>query len=136
MAPPFLTMLSDDLKILFLSLWLDVRSLATLNTAISSLKLRSCWIMLLQYLRCPAVDSWGHSLTSLLWLSKRGIRPTRLQINVDAWRLSECDLKPLDLRGLAILDLRGCSKITDECIVDVINRCLQLQNIDLGSCKR
>ena len=36
MIPSFLSFLSDDLQILFLSLWLDVRSLSTLDVAISS----------------------------------------------------------------------------------------------------
>ena len=33
-APSFLYLLSDDLQILFLSLWLDVRSLATFDVAL------------------------------------------------------------------------------------------------------
>jgi hypothetical protein len=35
MMPSFFSLLSDDLQILFLSLWLDIRSLSTLDVAIS-----------------------------------------------------------------------------------------------------
>ena len=56
MLPSFLTLLGDDLQILFLSLWLDVRSLSTLDVALSCHRLRPCWMTLLQCLRSPAYD--------------------------------------------------------------------------------
>ena len=83
MMPSFLSQLSDDLQILFLSLWLDVRSLSSLDVAISCHRLRPYWMTILQCLRSPAVDDWGHSLSSLLWLSRRGIRASRMQMKMD-----------------------------------------------------
>ena len=68
MKPSFFSLLGDDLQILFLSLWLDVRSLSTLDVAVSCHRLRPCWMTLLPCLRSPAVDDWGHSLSSLMWL--------------------------------------------------------------------
>jgi hypothetical protein len=53
LMPSFLSQLSDDLQILFLSLWLDVRSLSTLDIAISCRRLRPCWMTILQCLRSP-----------------------------------------------------------------------------------
>jgi hypothetical protein len=89
-APSFVYLLSDDLQILFLSLWLDVRSIATLDVAGSSHVLRLCWMTLLQRLRSPAVDDWGHSLSSLKWLSRRGIRASRVQMKIDTSRVNGC----------------------------------------------
>ena len=72
MKPSFFFLLGDDLQILFLSLWLDVRSLSTLDVAVSCHRLRPCWMTLLPCLRSPAVDDWGLSRSSLLRLSRRG----------------------------------------------------------------
>ena len=78
-APPpmipelLLFLLSDDVLILLLSLWVDVRSLATLDVAVSIHRLRRSWLMVLRCLKSVALDEWGHSLSSLVWLSKRGI---------------------------------------------------------------
>ena len=83
MARLFHCLLSDDLHILLLSLWLDVRSLTTLDVAVSSRRLRPNWLTVLRCLRSEAMDKWGHSLSSLMWLSKRGIRASRVRINVD-----------------------------------------------------
>ena len=56
MMSSFLSKLSDNLQILFLSLWLDVRSLSTLDVAISCHRQRPCWMTLLTCLRSPAYD--------------------------------------------------------------------------------
>ena len=74
MARWFHFSLSDDLQILVLSLWLDVRSLTTLDVAVSSRRLTPNWLTVLRCLRSDAVDNWDHSLSSLMWLSTRGIR--------------------------------------------------------------
>ena len=73
-------LLSDDLERFFLSLWLDVRSLVTLDVAVSGDTLRPRWKMLLQSLKSPAMDDWYHSMESVMWLSGRGIRPSQLQM--------------------------------------------------------
>ena len=136
MAPLFLLLQSEDLKILFLSFWLDVRSLATLDVAVSSHRLRPRWMMLLECLRCPAMDDWGQSISSLMWLSKRGIRASRLQMKMDTWRVRGCDILQVDTSDLVHLGLKNCSSMTDQCVMDVVHICLQLRSIDLGECKK
>ena len=81
-APSLLSPLSDDLKIHIFSLWLDVRSLATLDVSVSSRRLRPNWLTVLRRLRSDAMDNWGHSLSSLMWLSKRGIRASRVRMKM------------------------------------------------------
>ena len=107
-------MLSDDRQRLCLSLWLDVRSLATLDVAVSSDILRPCWMMFLQCLKCPAMNDWDHSMASLMWLSRRGIRPSRLQMKVGTSRVRGSDILLLKTSDLAYMGLRGCVNITDQ----------------------
>ena len=135
MTPSFLSLLGDDLQILFLSLWLDVRSLSTLDVAVSCHRLRPSWMTLLQWLRSPSVDDWGHSLSSLIWLSRRGIRASRLQIKMAISRVRVCDILQVDTSDVVTLGLRKCYNTTDECIMDVTNRCPKLSSIDLGGCQ-
>ena len=136
MAPLFLLLQSEDLKILFLSFWLDVRSLATLDVAVSSRRLRPRWMMLLECLRCPAMDDWGQSISSLMWLSRRGIRASRLLMKMDTWRVRGCDILQVDTSDLVHLGLNNCSSMTDQCVMDVVHICPQLRSIDLGECKK
>ena len=134
-VPSFLYLLSDDLQILFLSLWLDVRSLATLDVAVSSHGVRLIWMTLLQRLRSPAVDGWGHSLSSLMWLSRRGIRASRVQMKIDTSRVHGSDILLLDTSNIVALSLRGCCNIRDLCVMDVVSRCPKLKSIDLWGCR-
>ena len=134
-TPSFLTLLGDDLQILFFSLWLDVRSLSTLDVAVSCHRLRPCWMALLKRLRSPAVDGWGHGISSLMWLSKRGIRVSRVQMKMDTSRVRVCDILMVDTSDLVTLGLRDCYNTTDQCVVDIINRCPKLMSIDLGGCR-
>ena len=133
-TPSFLAQLSDDLQILFLSLWLDIRSLSTLDVAFSCHRLRPCWMTLLQCLRSPAIDDWGHGLSSLMWLSKRGIRASRVQMKMNQSRVRVCDILVVDTNDLVTLGLRDCYNTTDQCVADVVNRCPKLSSIDLGGC--
>ena len=48
--------LSDDLHILLLSQWLDVRSLVTLDVAVSSNTSRPYWMTLLGSLRSSSIE--------------------------------------------------------------------------------
>jgi Leucine Rich repeat len=133
--PSFLYLLSDDLQIHFLSLWLDVRSLATLDVAVSSHGLRLCWMTLLNLLRSPAVDSWGRGPSSLMWLSRRGIRASRVQIKIDTSRVEGRDILLIETSNVADLGLRGCCNIRDRCVMDIVSRCPKLKSIDLGGCR-
>ena len=58
MSRLFHPLLSDDLEILLLSLWLDVPSLTTLDVAVSSHRLRPSWLTVLRCIRSDAVDNW------------------------------------------------------------------------------
>ena len=135
-APSFLHLLSDDLQILFVSLWLDVRSLATLDVAVSSHALRLCWMTLLQRLRSPATDDWGQSLSSLKWLSRRGIRASRVQMKIDTPRVQGCDILLLETNDVVALGLKGCCNIRDRCVMDIVSRCPKLKSIDLEGCDK
>ena len=134
MAQLFHSLLSDDLQIFLLSLWLDVRSLATLDVAVSSRRLRLSWLTVLRCLRSDAVDNWGHSLSSLMWLSKRGIRASRVWMKMDSSPVRGCDILLVDTSDIVHLGLRGCSSMTDQCILDVVYCCHKLRSIDIGSC--
>ena len=161
MIPSFFTLLSDDLKTFILSLWLEVRSLATLDVAVSSHVLRPRWMTLLKSLRSPALDKWGHGLSSLMWLSRRGIRVSQVLVKMDACRVRGCDIMLLDTSDILLLDLGGCKNITDQCLIDIVKHCHvprrahlrdseevidtgvsalgagcgQLQSINLGGCR-
>ena len=111
------------LSTLSLSLWMDVRSLATFDVAVSSHELRPSWMTLLKSLRCPAIDKWGHGLSSLMWLSRRGIRVSQVLIKIDACRVRGCDIMLLDTSDMVLLDLGGCKSITDQCLTDIVKRC-------------
>ena len=134
MIPSLLSLLSDDLQTLLLSLWLDVRSLATLDVAVSSHVLRPSWMRLLKSLRSSAIDKWGHGLSSLMWLSRRSIRVSQVLIKIDACRVRGCDIMLLDTSDIVLLDLRGCKNITDQCLTDIVKRCVKLRSIDIGGC--
>ena len=115
--------LSDDLHILLLSEWLDVRSLVTLDVAVSSNTSRPYLKTLLGSLRLPSIDSMDHSASSLMWVIQRGICTSRVQMKDNAWRVPGCDLSLLKTIGLLHLGLSKCSSVTDEFILGAINGC-------------
>jgi hypothetical protein len=117
--PLFLSVLSRDVHILFLSVWVDIRSLATLDVAVSSNASRPYWMMLLHSLRGGIIDDWGHSISSLMWLAKRGIHATIVQMKVDAWRVRGCDLLMLETDDIVHFRLNGCCNLTDQCIMNM-----------------
>ena len=129
-------MLSHDVHILFLSLWLDMRSLATLDVAVSNNVSRPYWMTLLRSLRGGVIDDWGHNMSSLTWLIRRGIHARRVQIEVDAWQVHGCDLLLLETDEIMHLGLKGCCNLTDQCIMNMINECGKLTSIDLNGCKK
>ena len=134
MSLSFLALLCNDLQILVISLWLDVRSLRALDVAVSSSRLRPRWLTVLRYLRSDAMDNWCHNQSSLIWLSKRGIRASRLQMSIDSSPVSGSDILLVDTSDIVHLGLRKCHNITDQCIVDIVNCCHKLLSIDLAGC--
>ena len=82
MIPLFLSVLSRDVHILLLSVWVVVRSLGTLDVAVSCNSSRQYCLMLLHSLRGGIIDDWGHSISSLMCLTRRGIRAKRVQMQI------------------------------------------------------
>ena len=90
----------------------------TLDVAVSSdTTWRSHWTTLLGSLRSKSIDNMYHSVYSLMWLIRRGINVTRIRMKVNAWRVSGCDLSPLNTMDLLHFGLNSCSSVTDECIL-------------------
>ena len=135
MVPLLLYLLRDDLHTRFLSHWLDVRSIATLDMAVSSKKCRPNWISFLHSVRSAALDDIVHSASSLKWLSMRGISVSRLQMKVDAWRVDLCDVSLLKTSDLLHIGLDGCRSLTDECVRRIATRCCKLRSIRLKGCE-
>ena len=135
-TPSFLYVLSHDILILFLSQWVDIRSLANLVVAVSNNASRPYWMTLLHSLQGAIIDDWGHSISSLMWLSRRRIHATRVQMKVDAWRVRGCDLLSLETDDIVQLGLNGCCNLTDRCIMNLVNRCSKLNSIELNTCKK
>ena len=90
--------------------------------------------MVLRCLRSEAADDWGHIPSSLMWLSRRGIRVSRLEMKIDISRARGCNILVVDTSDLVHIGLQDCIKITDQCIVDVINLCPKLRSINLSGC--
>ena len=117
-----LHVLSDDLRRLLFCQWLDVRSLVTLDVAVSSSTSRPYWTRLLGSLRSPSIDNINHSLSSLHWLIQRGICASRIQMKVNAWKVPGCDLALLKTNDLLHLGLNSCQRVTDKCILKAVQR--------------
>ena len=129
------SLLSPDVQILLFSLWLDVRSLVNFDLALSSHECRPHWITILSSIRSAAIDDWSHSLSSLMWLTRRGIHTRKMQIKVDAWQVRGCDLLQLEMNDLVHLGLHDCRCVTNQFIVDIVPRCRNLNTIDLSNCR-
>ena len=135
MAPSFLALLSYDLQVFFLSMWLDVPSLVNLDVALSCRNWRAQWMTLLHSVRSAGIDEWGHSYASLMWLTRRGICARRMQMKVDGWRVRGRDLILLLTIELVHLGLNGCCWImTDQCVMNVIHQCRNLKGLDISRC--
>ena len=115
--------LTVDLHALLLSQWLDIRSIVTLDIAVSSYTLRPYWMTLLRSLRADAIANMHHSASSLMWLIERGTCATRLQMKDDAWRVLGCDHTQLQTIDLVHLSFDGCIDVTNECICNIVERC-------------
>jgi hypothetical protein len=134
MVDLLLNLLGDDLHTLLLSHWLDVRSLVTLDIAISSKTCRPYWMKLLYDLRSRGMDEMDHTASSLMWLSTRGICISRMQMKVNAWKVPGCDLSLLRTVDLLHIGLNGCINVTDHCIEMIATLCRKLSNIRLEGC--
>ena len=55
-------------------------------------------------------------------------------MKIDGLRVRGCDILLVETRDLVHLGLGGCKNLMDQCIMNVVNRCLQLRSIDLTGC--
>ena len=131
----FLHLLSNDLHALILTQWLDVRSLVTLDLAVSSKTCRPYWLAFLQSVRrCRCIDDVRHTAASLMWLSIRGISIFRMLMKEDAWRVPGCDLSLLKTVDLLHVGLYNCMHVTDQCILTIARVCSKLSGICVKGC--
>jgi Leucine Rich repeat len=121
MAQLLLRLITDDLRTLLLTHWLDVRTLAILDVAVSSKTSRPYWMKYLRSMRSTAIDNMDHSASSLMWLISRGIVVSRLQMKADSWEVRRCDLSLLNTIDLMHLGLNGSRSVTDDCILKTVN---------------
>ena len=92
MVLPFLSLPSPDVQKKILSRWLDIRSISNLDVALSSHEWRPHWLVLLCTITATAFNDWGHSLSSFMWLTRRGICVKEMELKIDAWQIRGCDL--------------------------------------------
>ena len=119
MMPSFLSELSFDVHILFISRWLDMRSVATLDVAVSNKASRPYWMTLLRFLHGRLFYGLGNDISSLMWLMRRGIHALRVHRKGDTWHVRGCDLRQVDADDIVHLDLNGCRGLTDQSMINV-----------------
>ena len=135
MMPSFLSELSFDIHILLISRWLNMRSVATLDVAVSNKASRPYWMTLLRFQHGRLYRGLGHDMSSLMWLMRRGIHALRVHRKGDAWRIRGCDLRQIDADDIVHLNLFGCRGPTDQSMMNVANECCKLTSIDLSGCE-
>ena len=135
MAPSSLSLFSDDTHILLLSHWLDTSSLVSLDAAVTYHIYKAHWMTLLRTMRSAAVDDWGHSYSSLMWLIRRGIRPTRMHLTVDAWQVRDCDLFQIGATDLVDIGLNNCINLTDQFMFYISDQRHGLRCLDVRNCQ-
>ena len=57
-------------------------------------------------------------------------------MKMDAWLVRVFDILMVETSDLVVLGLRNCSNLTDQCVMDVVNRSPKLRTIDLGGCSK
>ena len=70
---------------------------------------------------------------------ERGINATTVQMRMeyaDASRIRGCDLLLLETDDIEHLGHNGCSNLTDQCIMDIVNRCRKLTRINFHGCDK
>ena len=69
--------------------------------------------MTLRCVRSEAVNGWAHSLSSVTWPSRRGIRVSRLEMKIDTSRVRGCNILLVDTSDLVLIGLQDCIGLTD-----------------------
>ena len=117
--------------------WLELKTFRLLDRSITNHQYRSSWIGVLQGLSVPCFDEWKHCLSSLKWVSKRGISLQKLVMRKRYYHLKESIkdvLGEIDLRHVQYLHLSHHLDVL--AINDVTNLCsdrletVVLENMD------
>ena len=74
-------MVNEDLSLLFLSEWIDYRSMVTLDVAITNHRRRILWLQRLRSISGGDVNNYMHSDSSMRWLIRRGLKPCTIRMN-------------------------------------------------------
>ena len=74
-------MANEDLSMLFLSEWIDYRSMVTLDVAITNHRTRILWLQRLRSISGGDVNNYMHSDSSMRWLIRRGIKASMIRMN-------------------------------------------------------
>jgi F-box and leucine-rich repeat protein 2/20 len=118
--------------------FLDLRSLAIFDMAITNKAQRSVWIGSLYSISGKILDDWRHGISSLQWLAVRKLKPQR----INTVRLRSNRQEPLEVsdaillnltEGHTLTSLRLSGDIDDAGLCTVLPRCPGLESIELVS---
>ena len=123
--------------------FLDLRSLAIFDMAITNKAQRSMWIESLRSITGKILDDWRHGISSLRWLAARNLKPQR----INTVHLDYNQQEPSEIADAILLHLaEGCSHILnslrlsgaieDAGLCTIIPRCPQLQSLELISTEK
>ena len=109
-------LLNEDLSLLLLREWIDYRGMGVLDIAITNRRMRLVWLQRLAGISNTDGDGWAHSHLSMRWLIMRGLKTSRIQMNVK----NRAEISDLTFEGFKIANVRhvclaDCRNITDDC---------------------
>ena len=55
-------------------------------------------------------------------------------MKMDKSQVRGCEILLVDTSDIVHLGLGECSNMTNQCIVDIVYRCVKLRNIEIGGC--
>lgn len=127
----------DDLLTSFLSVWLDVRSLLALDSAISERNERLSWLQTLSTVQSVPMNELQHNHSSIRWLIKRNFRSVvRIKISRDAkWQIADSTFEGVLLPSLQKMDLTDCQRVSDATLSYLTMGCARLTSVDISNCK-
>ena len=106
--------------------WLEPKSFRLLDRSITNHQSRKSWFGLLRGLSVPCLDEWKHCLSSLKWVSKRGISLRKLVMRKRYYHMKESIkdvLGEIDLRYVRFLQLSHRYDVL--AVNDVTNLCTE-----------
>lgn len=150
-----LFLLGEDLFLL-LCAWLPLKSISTLDIAVSNAEDRSFWLMWLGMIDVDVINDHKHRCyASIKWLITKGIRTTSLQVLPCTIQMNDATFSgfgfptknfchevmkekrnyfgSLSIEDCVRIDLSGCD-ITDANVIDLARGCPHLHTVFLGRC--